>query len=248
MILFDFDGVLVDSAIEIAISAYNFHTGSEVIDPDGLPVGFLEIFRTNSHLIVAAHRLGAQARWCLEHLEKGGGVSSVISHADFDEYLRSIGGVKTDLAADFFKVRHWFMEAHPENWLAVNRPFEPLWTAVREMDQNKLAILTNKNRPAVLQIARHYELLLEPERIYSADGGSTKSQNVVVIDEKHRSESYVFLDDALENLHVLPKVLPGRITPVLAGWGYNSDEDKAAARHSKIAILSQKEFIGQYIR
>lgn len=244
MILFDFDGVLVDSLNEILISAYNQATGERKFSLSKLPENYVELFRRNKHLLLGPARLGPLARWCLDHLRNGGDVDTILSR---EKFLKSLSGDSAELGDQFFAIRQMFINTYRKEWLEANVPYETIWNALKKF-QDPFAILTYKNRVAVEMIFEHYGIKLDPSLIYSGEKGRTKTENIIEIDNRFDAEHYIFLDDALENLIALPPVLPGKITPMLASWGYASVEDMKEARAKGIEVVDEQTFVERYCR
>jgi phosphoglycolate phosphatase-like HAD superfamily hydrolase len=246
MILFDFDGVLVDSIKELALTGYNLKTGSKFVSLAQLPQDYLHLFLFNQHLTLGAGHTCYLSRWVIETLEKG---ESKETYLDREAFLANhYKAGNKELVSAFYSMREWLMDNHLNNWIEINRPFESIWAAAQKLDSNEYFILTNKNQSAVRKICDYYELGVPTERIYSGEKGQTKSENILIIDDLIGSKgSYIFLDDALENLQILPPVLPGRIKPVLADWGCSSREDRTSAQAQGIEIVSQEVFISTYL-
>jgi phosphoglycolate phosphatase-like HAD superfamily hydrolase len=238
VLLFDFDGVLVNSLTEIALSAYNYATGDSVYEVERLPPDYLRRFKSNRHLLLSPDRLGELAKLCLKS-------DKVLSREEFLKTLPTDRETLARLGEQFYTARQRFIDEAPELWLKANPPFELLWNAVSQMPTDKFAILTYKNRIAVELICNHYGLATES--IYSGEGGRTKAENIRILAEKYPADEYIFLDDAIENLFALTPVLPGRIRPILASWGYCSAEDlKEAAAHN-METVDEAQFVELYL-
>ena len=237
MLLFDFDGVLVNSLNEIALSAYNYATGESVYEIEGLPSGYLERYRSNRHLLLSPARLGELAKHCLNS-DRVLGREEIISTLPTDrKTLASLGD-------QFFDARHRFIEESPDLLLKANPPFETLWNAARRLSAEQFANHTNKNQIAVELICKHYGLTTKS--VYSGEGGRTKAENILLLDEKYHADQYIFLDDAIENLFALTPVLPGRIKPVLASWGYCSAEDQQEAKDNNFDVMDESQFVTRF--
>lgn len=242
MILFDFDGVLVDSVQEIAISAYNFIAGERKFALDQLPKRYVELFLANKHLMLSPSRLGFLARWCLSN-DTG---ESFLSRENFFKYIELCGGEDINQTDHFYKTRQWFIDNHHQAWVKSNTPFPDVWSALKSY-KKEIVILTYKNRAAVIEIAKYYSLNLIPENIYSGEGGKSKWENICEIDQRFKDTNYIFLDDALENLVTLTPAVPNKVRGVLATWGYNLRGDQSEAAKMGFELSSQKEFIERYL-
>ena len=160
MLVFDFDGVLVDSVREAAVTGYNALSGETATRLDDLPPGLFRIFRQNRPVIRSAPELFTLMGWCLDHCERE--PEARLTREAFEDLLAQASVSSDDRAARFFEARERFMDADREAWLALNAPFQPLWDRVRLRGGDGPVILTNKNRDAALAICRHFGLAARP--------------------------------------------------------------------------------------
>lgn len=68
--LFDFDGVLLDTVDEVAVTAYNTATESFISSLEDAPEGYGELFRINRCRIQHAGEIPLLGAWCVEHCAK----------------------------------------------------------------------------------------------------------------------------------------------------------------------------------
>jgi len=242
MIIFDFDGVLIDPIKELALSAYNLVTSLKVNNLEELPRGYVDLFYHNRHVTVTPNRIVALALWTIETLKSGIKTDISISKAELDS--KNLGQDTKFTLTNFFGARRWLIEEYPANWLALNKPFERIWLATQNLDPNTYFILTNKDRTAVKKICNHYGLSFSDERLFTGEQGCTKQENLLKLDKLSPKDSdYILIDDAVENLIHLSPVLPGRIDPVLAIWGYGNEEDRLTAQNHGFNLSSEAEFV-----
>ena len=242
MIIFDFDGVLVDSAPEMPLTTYNTITGSKLTRLEDLPPGFYDLFNHNRHLTLAPPRTISLGYWVLKTLEAGDSINSFLPREEF--LLNHFNENAPKKPVDYFACRQWLIDEHLEDWLALNKPFEKIWQAAQRLDATSFFILTYKNRVAVKKICELYKLDIMDSRLFTGEKGLSKHQNILELDKLTPSDTkYIFLDDTIENLPGLAPVLPGRISPVLAIWGYNCDEDRQTAKTHGYELASETGFI-----
>lgn len=242
MLVFDFDGVLVDSVRETAVTAYNAVTGKTITRLDRLPAGLYDPFRRNRHVARSAPELFSLMGYCLD--PNGAQPGSGLTRGAFEALLAKETLPPDDRAARFFWARGQFLHADRSGWLALNAPFQPLWNRLRERGGDEPVILTNKNRAAVLEICRRFDLTVSPENIYGGDDNRPKTQRMTLLDARFQDRPYTFIDDALQNLVGMDRHFNGKetvIRPVLARWGYLGPDDVDDARRFGYDVFDQED-------
>ena len=66
MLISDFDGVLMDSVREVAVTAYNTLKGDIVTELNQIPKGALELFLGNRFHVQSIGDAPVLMKWCLE--------------------------------------------------------------------------------------------------------------------------------------------------------------------------------------
>ena len=66
MLIFDYDGVLLDSVREVAVTAYNMVQGTIATRLDQLPQNALELFLRNRFHVQPIGDAPVLMKWCLE--------------------------------------------------------------------------------------------------------------------------------------------------------------------------------------
>jgi len=240
-ILFDFDGVLVDSAFEMMLPAYNAVTGAEVRGHEQLPKGYAESFMLNR-----PHMRPAGDAIPLAKLSLG---LSEPKQLNDEEWSARIAMDKAPVEArgeQLFSARRRIMADDKRRWLEFNRPYSIIWKALQTQPE-RVIILTNKNRMAVEELTSYFGLQIPAERIFTGDGGVTKQQNLKLIEERFGASRYLFLEDSLENLIEVYAAAPQMIYPVLASWGYLRKSDAERACGLGIEVSSQEQFVEKYL-
>ena len=242
MILFDFDGVLINSVDEVVVTSYNVASGELQTSLDSLSPAFVELFRKNRFHLQAAGDFGLFAKFCIENQHLAS--SPALSKEEFNRAIVPDQLSSTERAELFFAKRSCFIDANLESWLQLHRTFEPLCGEIRELRDLLLVILTNKNRAAVMQIAQAFDLPIHEENVYSADGGATKITNLRQIRERFGEQEYHFIDDSVKNLIEIKGKTTERECPqlLLASWGYNGPDDAELANGNGIPLVTQQSF------
>ena len=245
MILFDFDGVLIDSLDEVAITSYNAALEENLTELKQLPGNYLQLFRANRHHVQPAGDFLVFAFWCFEQSE--GEHNNLLALNEFNQLLLKetrTTGERTEL---FFKARARFIENELEKWLALHNTMRPISDHLEEFGQS--LILTNKNRHATEQLCHFFGLPFSSENIYTGDKGSTKIENFRRIQQRFPGEQFVFIDDSIKNLVEISKAFPDRklLRVLHASWGYLGPADAEHAKSLGISSINQTDFIKNYL-
>jgi len=239
VILFDFDGVLVDSIDEMIFTGYNAVTGRIATEWEEIPPGFADLIRRFRYLIQPAGDMVPFAAWCLENASRAS--SPTLTAGLLTERIALEKDPIQERTAYFFDTRRKFVEKDFPRWVSLHRPFEPLWSTLQKFGAKRLVVLTNKNRRAVHDIFRHFALPVPEENLFSGDGGATKLENLRTIRSSHLSVHYHFVDDSLLNLEEMQG--ERAFEPLLAMWGYLGPDDAARASIRGIRTVTQGELI-----
>jgi len=117
-----------------------------------------------------------------------------------------------DCEKQLFVARTALSERYFAEWVALNRPYQPIFDFVKNRFGEGTVILTFKNRRAVIEICTHNGLTLSPSNVYAGDGGTGKVQNISLILDRSKESQIGFVDDSVTNLLELQRVVtPERI-------------------------------------
>ena len=247
MLIFDFDGVLLNSVVEMSITAYNTVTGGLATSPDDLPGNAAELFRTNRYHVQPAGDAINLMAWCVENAELPGGhrLEPAAYRAIRD---RSDAPLK-ERTGRFFAARKRFVAHDPDQWASLNTVYQPVWDELKGQDAAGIVILTNKNREATVTLCNHFGLPVLEENVYSGDHGTTKIENLLAIQARFDRARYGFVDDSIGNLEELDAHFNADepcLELMLASWGYIGPEDREVARRAGYAILEQADLIARF--
>jgi len=245
MLIFDFDGVIINSIDEITVTAHNVATGRLDTTLSALSSNVIRLFQRNRFHVQGIGDVITLMKWCKDN---DSGNPDYITSPEAYELLRK--SVETPLAErtrQFFATRKLFVDYDRERWLALNAPFPKIWDKLKRIPVEQIIILTTKNREAVLQLCKFFGYELLANNIYSGDDGVLKTENLNAIHARFNAGSYVFIDDSLSNL----KELDGHFnTPdskflslILAAWGYIGPDDSGKAVALGYDVYSQEDFI-----
>ena len=254
MLLFDFDGVLLNSVVEMSITAYNTVTGGLATAPADLPGNAAALFVTNRyHVRPAGDAINLMA-WCVENAGLPG--DHRLDPAEYRAIRESSDVPLKERTVRFFAARKRFVAHDPVQWPSLNTVYQPVWDELLKLEAEGIVILTNKNREATVTLCHHFGLSVRPENVYAGDHGATKIENLEAIQARFGRDRYGFVDDSIGNLEELDAHFNAgdnagdnagepRLELMLASWGYIGPDDHALARRAGFAILNQAGLIAR---
>jgi FMN phosphatase YigB (HAD superfamily) len=243
MLIFDYDGVLMDSVREIAVTAYNMLKGTIVTRLDQLPQNALELFLRNRFHVQPIGDAPVLMKWCLEIGESH--PDKLMSSEEYDEIIKQVDEPVAKRTTRFFETRNLFKTKNLKAWTELNAPVQPLWQIMIEKPTANLVLLTNKNREATISLSNHFGLKISDENIYSGDDGTTKIENMTEIMQRFRKPAYTFIDDSVKNLREIDEHFNKEektISLIFASWGYIGPDDARTARGFGYQVVTLDEF------
>ena len=245
MLIFDFDGVLVNSLDEVTLTAYNTATGKQVTSLGDLPKALVELFQHNRFHVQPIGDAILLMDWCLNTYRNKS--EPILLNPHEYEVLTSGTTVSVaDRTHRIYETRSQFIARDPERWLALHRPYQPLWGQLIRRLEFAFVILTNKNRDATLRLCEHFGLNIHAADVYSGDGGRSKVENMRQIQKRYTDQPYGIIDDSVKNLRELEKsfnVDMNKIRLFLASWGYTGPGDERIAIEYGYPVLCQKDVV-----
>jgi hypothetical protein len=246
MLIFDYDGVLMDSVREIAVTAYNMLTGTITTRLKELPQNALRLFLRNRFHVQPIGDAPVLMKWCLENGEHS--PDKLLSSSEYNEILKQADEPVAMRTSRFYQMRNRFKTRHVEAWMALNAPVQPLWDVMVENFSKNLVLLTNKNREATISLSHHFGLAINENNVYSGDNGITKIENMTQIMQRFRQPAYAFIDDSVKNLRELDEHFNRHETVlslIYAEWGYVGPNDAHLARRRGYHSPSIEQFMDQ---
>lgn len=248
MLIFDYDGVLLDSVREIAVTAYNMLEGTIVTRLNQLPQNALELFLRNRFHVQPIGDAPVLMKWCLEIGESD--PDKLLSPVEYQEIIQQVDEPVAARTTRFFETRNQFKSKDVEAWTALNAPVQPLWRIMIENPTENLVLLTNKNRDATISLSNHFGLKISDNNVYSGDHGTTKIENMTKIMQRFRKPAYTFIDDSVKNLRELDVHFNKEektISLIFATWGYTGPDDARMAKEFGYQVATIDEFVESMI-
>ena len=203
--IFDFDGVICDSAFEA------FRIGATVAklihDPNDPSVDSLY-----TRFLKYRSKVGPAWNYyyVFQDIEKLSEVSS--AHWTYNEKVSSFEN-------EFFDTRRKFQEDDFSSWLSLHKSYDIVTAAIKKLNI-KPVILTNKNYDPVSQLMTNYAL--EYDAILSTTDFSKDMRKIDIINE-HLPNAKFFIDDHLETIEACQAhKLSDELIIKYAVWGYGN--------------------------
>ncbi len=230
MLIFDFDGVLLDSVREVAVTAYNTLNPAIATRLNQIPRAGLQLFLRNRFHVQPIGDAPVLMKWCLEIGESD--PDKLLTPKEYNEIIQQVDEPVAARTFRFFEMRNRSKTRDIEAWMALNAPVQPLWRIMIENPIENLVLLTNKNREATITLSNHFGLKISDENVYSGDNGTTKIENMTQIMQRFRKPAYAFIDDSVKNLREIDEHFNQKekaISLIFATWGYTGPDDARTA-------------------
>ena len=243
MLIFDYDGVLLDSVREIAVTAYNMLKGTIVTRLDQLPPKAVELFLRNRFHVQPIGDAPVLMKWCLEIGESD--PDKLLSPREYDEIIQQVEEPVAARTTRFFETRNRFKTEDLGAWRALNAQVQPIWRILIEIPTENLVLLTNKNLDATISLSNHFGLKISEDNVYSGDHGTTKIENMTRIMHRFTKPTYAFIDDSVKNLREIDEHFNKEektISLIFATWGYTGPDDARTAEDFGYQVVTIDEF------
>ena len=244
MLIFDFDGVLINSLDEVVLTTYNAATGSLCTFLTQVPADLVHMFKNNRFHVQPIGDAIALMNWCLINWQKDS--QKILTPEEYQTIAQNSDIALTDRTNLIYDTRKLFIEKDIERWFALHQTYQPLWDELIRRKNHSFVILTNKNHDATLRLCRHFGLNIDAKDIYSGDNGVTKIENMLRIQERFGQQQFAFIDDSVKNLKELDHHFNwGKrvLSLALAAWGYIGAEDAIMAPESGYPAFQQTDVV-----
>ena len=244
MLIFDFDGVLINSIDEVVLTTYNATTANLHTELADLPPELVSLFKRNRFHVQPIGDAILMMQWCLNNYQSA--PARRLTHQEYQSIIADTTVALKVRSDRIYKTRSRFIEKDQQAWMALHRPYQPIWNKLIRSDYQPLVILTNKNKDATLRLCRFFELKVEEINVYPGDHGTTKSQHMHRILERFEAQKYYFIDDSVKNLKQLNEdINQGKkvLALMFATWGYTGPDDQKLAQSHGYPVFNQQDLI-----
>jgi hypothetical protein len=244
MLIFDFDGVLMNSIDEVVLTTYNATTGNLLTALAELPPELVSLFKRNRFHVQPIGDAILMMQWCLNTYQTA--PAKLLTPREYRGIIADTTVVLKDRSDRIYETRSRFIEKDRQAWLDLHRPYQPLWNKLIQSDYRPLVILTNKNKDATLRLCRFFDLNVDENNVYPGDQGISKSQHMRRIQQRFETAAFYFVDDSVKNLKQLDEDI-NRDSKVLslmfATWGYTGPDDRALAESYGYPVFHQEDLL-----
>lgn len=243
IIVFDFDGVLVDTAdetVDVALNAYEKMAGQKLNGREGVR----RRLRAARPLFKNAEDIYAGLRLILS--EQSLDVSRLTQEA-FDKEARACLQEAKTFAAKFYSTRDAMIAKDTDKWAAMN----PLYPGIRDVflaaqKSHTVVIATTKNKTAVKILLSKNNINLPESHIVSREFSTDKLDQMRFIMRQYaaRPEDILYIEDLYEWLKYVGKLGVGL---ALVSWGYGRAKDFEEARRAGVPVVKTAAELGELI-
>ena len=244
MLIFDFDGVLINSLAEVTLTVYHTTTGERATSLADLPPGLAGLFQRNRYHVQPIGDAVLLMKWCLINYQNNS--AKILNPQEYEAMISGAADPAADRSRRIYETRMNFAARDPQQWLALHQPYQPLWAELLKRKKYGFVILTNKNRDATLKLCRVFGLNIDTGNVYSGDQGVSKVENMRQIQKRFGSPAFEFIDDSVKNLIELDRCFNKdhkTLALLFASWGYTGPDDEKMAQLNGYPVLNQKDLI-----
>ena len=242
----DFDGVICDSAVETAMTAWKAAQGiwTDMEDQSITDMQIQAFRELRPHL-----EFGYEAILIMRLLQQGTDTIELARH-----YHLHLGALidDDDLSIDalkdaFGQTRDYEIQQDEAAWIACNPLFTGIAEKLKTLEQNDWFIITTKQERFVKRILQGNEIKLDASRIYGLDRKLNKPEVLKHIKARHPERPITFIEDRLPTLFsVLEDPDLRGIKVQLVDWGYNTRVERNVAHKSGIEVIGKDDFLGGF--
>ena len=240
---FDFDGVLCDSAAECAHTGWRGAQALGLIDPALGPLppakvvaAFCQarpVLETGFEAIVIVYMLVVDA-WPAERVLQTW--STEVRDSCMAERMKQS---EETLKGTHHRAREQWIAADEDGWLASHGEFAPAVEFARRLVARGEVVYVITTKAAVFahRLLASMNLAVPEDRVFGLGSGPKRIVLETIATEHEAVRgSFWFIEDRLNTLRdVQHGRMPMRL--VLAGWGYNTREERAAAADEGFSVL-----------
>jgi FMN phosphatase YigB (HAD superfamily) len=244
MLAMDFDGVIADSISECAVAGYNGYeayrgNNDRIKTPEEIPSDKLIKFRSMRPYI----RSGEDYVYLFQALNDG---FIIDTQDEFDEFQSAFFDRIASYRRLFNAARQMLITNNYDAWIALN-PLYPGMSAFLQSIHNKVHIVSTKPSKYILEILKANGIILNLKQVHEAgkDKSKTSIINSLMQDYQLEPLNITFIDDHLDTLR---KVKSTGVRCLLAGWGYNTIQQRYLCSTLNLEMIDlqhlYKEFEG----
>lgn len=225
LLLWDFDGVIIDSIDECLLTSYNAFlkyqnlSGEFIWVLNDILISYRkEFYRTRKYVRLAGE-------YYILHKAITNNIS-IDSYSTFKKLLRDNAEAVADFQNLFFSIRNKFRSNFPQYWLELHRPYPEIisqWYNLKKYFD--FYIVSNKDSKSISLILGNIGLSIRKNNMLGADFSSSKRKIIehILSTTNITANRVFFIDDNYQHLLDLSDM---GIKLFFACWGYGEIPDK----------------------
>lgn len=237
----DFDGVICDSAVELALSAWQVARQLWDDMPEACAPAHIEAYCLVRPII----ETGYESIPIMRLLHQGYTAQVII-----DDYAALMATTIEDagqsidvLKARFGAYRDQWIRDDEQGWLANNLLFPGISDKMSTLENQTWYIITTKQERFAQRVLEANGIQIPAERIFGLDRRMSKQAVLLQLQEAH-DLPMVFVEDRLPTLlGVQQNPALSAVQLQLVDWGYNTAADREQAKAVGIPVISVDGFL-----
>ena len=229
--VFDFDGVLVDSAGECY--ATSIEAFKKLFDVDVDSADMRRYFIENRYLVRPPEHFCILIQCFLEG-------SNEPASTQFERKVDKLSGqsklMLDDFKASFLEARQAMKETDLQKWFALHRKYTEVDPLLKGLALDKFYVATMKDRASVKQLLNHYGLAILEQNLFDGSIGKNKLLHLKKIIEKSEASpsEITFIDDSMVHLS---EVAETGVKLCFASWGYSEIPPSEEVARMNVKVL-----------
>lgn len=241
----DFDGVLCDGMREYFEAAWRAYRRLQPSIPPEPPRGLFEGFATLRPVVES----GWEMPLVIHAVLASAAEPELLRDWRPEAWLRQLGVPREMITAELDRVRDEWIAADEPGWLDHHRFYPGVIERVRRVagGSTRVAVVTTKEGRFALKLLERQGVQLDAEHVVGKEARRPKREILKTLIARHVAGDAArlwFVEDRLKTLEDAARdpSLDGAGL-FLAEWGYNTPEERAAARRAgRIRLLSLARF------
>ncbi len=240
----DFDGVICDGMREYFESAWRAYRRLRPSATPRPPAGLFESFSRLRPVV----ETGWEMPTLLHAVLRGAPEGEVLAAWRPDAWLADLGSPREVVAAALDGSRDEWIADDEAGWLAAHRFYPGVIEQLRALSGGPVHVyvITTKGERFARKLLEGQGVALPPSRVYGKEARRPKRTILLELAAGDDGAGVWFVEDRLQTLQdVKAERALARARLFLATWGYNTPEERAAARDDdRIALLALDRFAG----
>ncbi len=238
LVVFDFDGVIIDSAHECFVVCQEIVKRLGWKSIDKLEKQFLEA----RSFVLAAEDCYYIVRSFNDNLNID---FSNLTQEEFEKLKLKLNGDFQGFVKLFYEIRYDMQKKDIENWLKLHRLYPGVKEAFSDISKKyKIAIATTKDKKSALDLLKANGLYIKENQITGRELAHDKLTQLKILSKNLniKPEEIFFIEDMLQNLK---PCLDIGCKGALVSWGYSNKAQQEEAKKLGIFVLKPQDLIKQ---